>query len=436
VAAVVAITAAVAIVASTASELNVAGADPSPANASSAHWLASRIGPDGLIPGVGSRDNSVQAILALAAVGVGETDANRALTGLLADVEGYIRVSGVDQPGRLSRAILAAVTMGRDPLDFGGVNLLTRLGTTKITTGEDAGLYGTPDPYNSVFNQGLALLAIHAAGATDAAGATWLANQQCPDGGWTGYRASPLTTPCTTATDTNSAALAVSGLVAVGVSPPHDALAYFDIAQSADGGWSYSGVDASDPNSTGDVISALIAVGAASDPRFLDRDAPPVAALDSFRFGCTAPADERGAYWYPPFPSTSPRTPDTLATVQAIPAAAGKSMIVDGAATFSAQTTMDPCVGTTTTMTTPTTITPPITSGSGATPAPVPPAVAPGLTKAQVFFVWVWLVRWKQFATFLDYISALPKPGTRRTAVRHSVASKCPIVAGRRTCRR
>lgn len=434
-AAVVAITAAVALAASAMTELSTAGADPSAASASGSIWLAAQIGSDGLIPGIGSRDNSVQAILALSAAGGASADANRALAGLLADVEGYIRPSGVDKPGRLARTILVAVSMARDPHNFGGVDLVARLTATRTTVGADAGLYGTPDPFSSVFNQGLALLAFHAIGSTDVAGSTWLVNQQCPSGAWMGYRATPALTACAL-TDTNSTALAASSLVALGIEPTHDVLAYFDSTQGADGGWSFTGTGASDPNSTGEVISTLIALNASADARFLDRAASPATALDSFRFGCDAAGADRGAYWYPPFPVDAPRTPDTLATVQAMPAAAGKSLIVSGPATLSTKTPVDPCAPPTTTTTAPA----PTASGSGAVSTPASSTTAAGPTRQQIFAVWVWLVQWNQIRAFLDYISHLPKT-VRKAAARKSNARRsqpvvCRTVAGRRTCRR
>ena len=76
------------------------------------------------------------------------------------------------------------------------------------------------------------LLAEQAAGVHDTAAIKWLVDQQCPDGGWTAYR-SDLSKPCPATDltnfvgeDSNSTALAVQALHALGVTPKHDAVAY------------------------------------------------------------------------------------------------------------------------------------------------------------------------------------------------------------------
>ena len=50
-------------------------------------------------------------------------------------------------------------------------------------------------------------------------------------------------------------------MIAAGVTPPHDALAFLDATQDTDGGWAFiDGLDV-DPNSTALVIQALVAAG-------------------------------------------------------------------------------------------------------------------------------------------------------------------------------
>jgi hypothetical protein len=49
----------------------------------------------------------------------------------------------------------------------------------------------------------------------------------------------------------------------------------------------------------------------------------PYSALASFQLGCSAPAANRGAFFYP-----GSTKPSVIATVQAVPAAAGKTLPV------------------------------------------------------------------------------------------------------------
>src|SRR5690606_18266567 len=64
-----------------------------------------------------------------------------------------------------------------------------------------------------------------------------------------------------TGPDSNSTALAIEALAALGVAPPEDALAFLDSTQDANGGWAFlDGLDV-DPNSTALVIMALVSRG-------------------------------------------------------------------------------------------------------------------------------------------------------------------------------
>jgi hypothetical protein len=166
------------------------------------------------------------------------------------------------------------------------------------------------------------------------AGVTWLQNQQCSDGGWEAYR-SDVTTACPapdpstfSGPDTNSTALAVEGLVASGASFPVDPLPFFEAAQDPDGGFGFIGISSpsttqpSDPDSTGEVIQALVALKQLSNAAFTKNldpgTATPVTALATFQLGCAAAAGDRGAYTFPGAGSG----PNLLATLQAVPGAA------------------------------------------------------------------------------------------------------------------
>jgi hypothetical protein len=114
------------------------------------------------------------------------------------------------------------------------------------------------------------------------------------------------------------------GLVAAGATFTYDPTAFFESAQNTDGGFEYVGAPSagtSDPDSTGEVIQALVALDQISNPAF-DRDGnTPQSALATFQLTCASGASEDGAYTYPGEPG-----PNLLATLQAIPGAAEKPL--------------------------------------------------------------------------------------------------------------
>jgi hypothetical protein len=298
-----------------------------------AGWIGRHITAKGDILSDKKADPSetVQAVLALAAAGVGGTKATAALDWLESHFRPYVSPGGTDDPGSLAYVILAAQAMGVDPTTFGGTgaadNLVARLEATQQTTGTDAGLFGTQDPtYDGAFRQGLALMALANQGIANPAGVTWLRDQQCSDGGWEAYRTSPCVPPdpsTFTGPDTNSTSLAVEGLVAQesvdpGATFPVDPTPFFQSAQNADGGFGFIGASSQspDPDSTGEVIQALVALGTLSD--FTEPGGEtPLTALATFQLGCSASKTHRGAYVYP-----GEHGPNMLATLQAVPGAA------------------------------------------------------------------------------------------------------------------
>ncbi len=341
-----------------------------PADGSTAAWLADKVGADGLVPamGYGSLDNTAQTVIALASIGQHRDAAERATDALEAQVEDYVvaTVGGItgDQPGRIARLILIAVLMDRDPTDFGGVDLPARLAGTRQGAGPDEGLYGPADIYNSAFNQGMALLALSAIGQSDPGAAAWLVDQQCADGSWMGYRAD-TSQPCAfdpmtfAGPEANGTSMAVVGLVAQGTSPAVDPVAWFESLQAADGGFPYAAGSDPDPNSTALVIDALLALGV--DPAsgtFASGTPSPIEALDAFRFDCEADEADRGAYWITPFDPADPIAANFLATVQALPAAAGRGLLVTGPAEWGTAAADECALPTTTSTSTPTTTAP------------------------------------------------------------------------------
>ena len=307
--------------------------DPTTGARDAAAWLAAHVSPAGFIPSAGDASkpdysSSEQAVVALAAAGVGR-DAVDALVAYLGQhVNAAVSPTGVDDAGALANLILAVRAAGKDATAFGAppTDLVTRL----VATQQDSGLFGSSDPtFDGAFREGLALLALHAAGVKNAAGVTWLQNQQCADGSWTAYRADtkvpcPAVDPDTfSGPDTNSTALALLGLSAQGATASATkGVNALEAVRNAQGGWGFlaRSDQATDANSTGAVLEALRTVQGTADARG-------VKALLALQVGCTAPVADRGALAFQPGAGGA-LTPNLLATVQAVPALAGVALPV------------------------------------------------------------------------------------------------------------
>jgi len=353
--------------------------DPVAAAGYGARWLAARTDPQGFLVGPGDQPSpgqTAQAALALAAAGVERPTFERMVDWLEANIESYVAGSGPDSPGALGTAMMIAVAAGRDPGDFGGVDLPARLAAT--FGDHEPGLYGAADPtFDGVFRQGLAVLGLVAAGEpVPSAALDWLEDQQCSAGpptavgGWTSYRATP-TDPCPapdpdlfSGPDTNSTALAVQALVAAGRSAA-SAGPFLQGAAGPDGGYPFIPGGEVDPNSTALVIQALAALGA-------DRSAA-TRSLLSWQLGCDAEPGDIGAFASP----FSDGAADQFATIQAVWGAAGRAFPLQ-AVSFGAAPT--PCVEpdptTDTTASGPSTTTDGVRDSAPATPLVVTPAFA------------------------------------------------------------
>ena len=167
------------------------------------------------------------------------------------------------------------------------------------------------DPtYDGAFRQGLALAALSmvtptpatvdpgAGSIADLPAVSWLLDQQCDDGSWQPIRTIPLT-PCAfnpvtfSGPETNTTALAMLGLHAVGATPNIDPISWLNSVREADGGWSYDGNGPSDPSSTGLVIGARRALGIAPDTAA-------IATLRSMQNIVTGVGNfDRGGFSYP-----------------------------------------------------------------------------------------------------------------------------------------
>ncbi|HEY6378191.1 MAG TPA: hypothetical protein VI316_03325 [Candidatus Dormibacteraeota bacterium] len=160
--------------------------------------------------------------------------------------------------GATAKLILAVVAGHLDPSGFAGKDLVAELlGAAQFDSTSGRFDPGAPN----TFSQALGTLALQAAGqAVPAAAVTaLLAMQRNDDHGW-GYDGSAFTTR----SDSNSTALALQALAAVGQASGTaltGALGYLHALQGADGGFGFDVASPSDPNSDALVIQGLVAVG-------------------------------------------------------------------------------------------------------------------------------------------------------------------------------
>jgi prenyltransferase beta subunit len=258
--------------------------------------------------------STADAVLAIVAVGgdpaAFDQGGNTPLSYLAANAP------SVATGGDLAKLILAliAVGTGEDPRTFGGVDSVARL---ESMIGVDGRIGGENDIF---VGHTLAVLALSSAQRPiPAASVAHIKAAQQENGAWAWDGSSE------TAADTNTTAYAVQALFAAGEDAGSDAvtraLAYYEGIQNTDGGWPYQSPSefgtATDANSTAVIIQALLA--AAQDPTGADwttaEGNTPLSALEAFQ-------NESGAFaWQAAVPDDN-----LLATVQALPALAGKAL--------------------------------------------------------------------------------------------------------------
>ncbi len=221
------------------------------------------------------------------------------------------QAAAVDNAGDLAKLILAVVAAGENPRAFGGVDSVARLEGMADSEGR---LMTTNDTFFSHILGVLALASVQRPLPEGAVAALQDAQQENGAWAWDGSAG--------TDADTNTTAFAVQALVAAGEPTDSaavtDALDYYRSIQNADGGWPYQspssfGTD-TDANSTALTIQALIAAGQDLIDWTTGEDGDPIATLEAFQ-------NESGAFaWQAAVPDDN-----LLATVQALPALAGKA---------------------------------------------------------------------------------------------------------------
>lgn len=358
--------------------------DPAESAGWGAGWLVAQVQPDGsVVGGFDPLGDAALVALALASAGTGGEAFDRAVAHVVANAESFVAPVATDDVGRIGRALMLAEAAGIDPTNFGGVDLPGRLAASLGAF--EPGLYGASNPtFDGAFRQGLALQGLGAVGLTPPGAAiTWLAEQQCANGGWTAYRVD-IFTPCPasdpalfTGPETNASAAAVLGFHATGIPSPVDPVSFFAGAQNDDGGMPYIPGGTSDPNSTGVAIQALLALGVDPGTITAGPGASLWEALLSWQLGCDRAAGERGAFFYP-IPD-APDDPNLLASVDAVPAAAGAIPPLAGPVDLTPTAPVMDC-STPTTTTTSTTAAPSSTTTVPTTAAAQPAALTPTFT--------------------------------------------------------
>lgn len=289
----------------------VAASDP----AAALEYLRAQQNADGGFGSGFSPDSAVgstaDTVLAIVAVGgdpaTFEQGGNTPITYLEANA------AATDTAGDLAKLIQAAIALGVNPRDMGGVDSVLKL---EALVDADGKIGGEMDTFVSHL---LAVLALASAQRPIPAGAVeQIKAAQQESGGWAWDGSAE------TGADTNTTAFAVQALVAAG--EPADtgavaaAMAYYREIQNEDGGWPYQNPSdfgtATDANSTAVTVQAIIAVG--QDPSgagwTVADGQTPLAALEALQ-------NESGAWaWQATMPDDN-----LLATVQALPAIAGKA---------------------------------------------------------------------------------------------------------------
>jgi hypothetical protein len=250
---------------------------------------------------------TTEAVIAMAAAGQDPGVAASGGASALDYVYGQMQSGGVDGVGLRSRVVLALVSAGLDPANFAGQDLV---GQIQAAYEAETGSYG-----GSIFDQTLAMLALANAGRSVPAGAVdYLMAYQTTDGAWNFQGDTAALSG-----DTNTTAMAVQALVAAGQKDQTgEALAYLKRVQNDDAGWPYQNPSPygteTDANSTALVLEAIYAVGQTPGDWYVNGTDPlgPLLALQndngSFSFQASFPGD------------------NVLATIQAVPAAAGVTL--------------------------------------------------------------------------------------------------------------
>ncbi len=273
-------------------------------------YIRSQQQPDGSFAGFGP-GATADAIVALSAANINIAEITKDGKSPIDFLRTQMQGAGKDT-GLAAKFLIAMLLAGQSPMNNGADLVIEVQNGYNPQTGQ----YG-----KDVTAHAYALIALVAAGQTPKPEAVEaLKKLQLPDGGWS-FDGTPAT-----GSDTNTTALAVQALKAVGDTSDAigKAIAYYRAQQNADGGFPYSQTsqygNASDANSTALSIQALLAAGENPASWAKDGKTPPQRLIafqntsGAFRYQDTQPED------------------NPLATYQAIPALLGKTLPLEGIA--------------------------------------------------------------------------------------------------------
>jgi prenyltransferase beta subunit len=220
-------------------------------------WLKSQQNPDG---GFGTPESGV-GVTADAIVAVAATGENALSWATEQSALAYLEENAASpaKAGDMAKVILALTSSGQNPRDLAGVDLIAQLDDM---VGDDGKIGGDADFVNE---HSYAMIALASAERqVSQIAIDYLLNIQIEDGTWSWNGDTTLGNG-----DNNTAAIAVTALIAAGVPASNPqiqkTIAHLAEQQNADGGFPYIkpspyGTD-SDANSTAVVIWALIAAG-------------------------------------------------------------------------------------------------------------------------------------------------------------------------------
>jgi hypothetical protein len=233
---------------------------------------------------------TADAVLSMDAAGVAQGAAQRATSYLAKNVKAYAQGTPTWYPGPLAKLILVALAQHAHPKSFGGVNLISNLVASEGAGGAAPGEYQQNPGYGGtayVVSQALPVLALAVApGAThhpDAAAVSFLAEQQCGDGGYQSTVRDDTSTACS-GEDVDSTAYAVQALFAAGAKH----VAELGVRWLAKHEHKHGGFGSpANANSTALAVQALVVARRSV--------AAPVKWLEQHQIGCGGKAARRGA---------------------------------------------------------------------------------------------------------------------------------------------
>jgi hypothetical protein len=275
-------------------------------------WLAGRQLPNGSV----GDHAGLTSELVLAARAAGRDPAAiraggpSAIDFLRHSADAYSR-QGSAQAGKLAAA---AVAGGQDPRDFGAVDLVAR-----VVGGYEpvSGRFG-----QTTWDQAWAMIGLAAAGEPVPEPAVdFLVSARAAGGGWGGGVQPAEGDPDSTGLAMQALRAAGAAITGTGMT---SGVAFLDGTQQGDGGWGYGG--ASNTNSTAYALQGLLAAG--EDPRADRWTAPGGATAVTFLL---EQQRNEGHFEHDSFPA------DLMATLQVLPALAGRTLPLPGTAVATAR---------------------------------------------------------------------------------------------------